>query len=147
MLWNHGNIILFRILFWNGRKGYRKQSGNRRSHRACKFKTHTHTHTQETITKLQNSQKQQVINETCTVTNIHRTAEETCNILTQTTTPRDCAQKHSCGDCTSSSLLSCQYMMNNVGSNGYCDNGGTCCLSETYVILSIYLFAYAYIDT
>ena len=109
--------------------------------------THTHTHTQETITKLQNSQKQQVINETCTVTNIHRTAEETCNILTQTTTPRNCAQKHSCGDCTPLSFPSCQTRMNNVGSVGYCDNGGTCCLSETYVILSIYLFAYAYIDT
>ena len=39
MLWNLWNIILLRILFWNGSIGYRTQQKNRRSHRArvCNF--------------------------------------------------------------------------------------------------------------
>lgn len=40
-------------------------------------------------------------NQSCTVTNVHKTDSESCRILNQTTTQRDCFEQHSCvcGSC------------------------------------------------
>ena len=79
-----------------------------------------------------------VINETCTPTSIHKTAEETCDILNQTTTSSDCAQKHSCGVCYDHLQFvfpSCTSRENTVGSSGPCNSNDDCCLNTEYVIL------------
>jgi hypothetical protein len=81
---------------------------------------------------------ERTVNETCTPSSIHLTSQETCRILSQTTTPRDCSRRHSC-NCPSTSVptTSCSTRESNAGNQGYCRVGSQCCVR--YTLMSFHL--------